>query len=180
MTLKWYALRTYSGHEKKVKAGIEKILKLRNLQDYVGDIHIPTVKVAQMRHGKKRVVEKKFMPGYILTQLDLKNDDIILAIKGVPSVSGFVGKPDVISNEEIQNLLQEDGSQEDSRDRAPTRRMFFQVGERVKIVDGPFMNFSGVVDEIMADKAKLKVKVEIFGQSTAVELDYLQVASNVG
>ncbi len=183
MSLKWYAIRTHSGHEKKVKANIEKLLKIRDLQQYAGDVHIPTIQVAEMRKGKKRVVEKKFMPGYIIAQLDLLKEDVIFLIQDLPSVAGFVGapKPKPLTEEEIQNLMQNKESAALGEEPAPTTtHMLFQVGEQVKIVDGPFANFMGTVDEIMPDKAKLRVKVEIFGQATPVELEYLQVASNMG
>lgn len=178
MALKWYVIRTYSGHEKKVKANIEKLVQNRNLQHKVGQVNIPTVKVAEMKGGKKRVVEKKFMPGYILAQLEM-DEELQFIIKKLPSVSGFVGShyPQPLTDQEVKDLSDGEGSPEEE---APVTRILFQVGETVKIVDGPFANFTGVVDEIMPEKGRLRVKVEIFGQATPVELDYLQVASNVG
>lgn len=178
MPKKWYVIRTYSGHENKVKAGLERIVRDKNLQDRIGQIEIPTIKVAEMRSGKKRVVEKKFMPGYILAELDL-NDEVLFLIGRLPSVSGFVGSPEPqpLLEEEVRNMMEGGASM---AEEAPKAHILFQVGETVKIVDGPFANFTGVVDEIMPEKARLRVKVEIFGQATPVELDYLQVASNVG
>ena len=181
MSFKWYVIRTFSGHEKKVKANIEKLTKARGLAEHTGEIKIPTIKVAEMRKGKKKIVEKRFMPGYILAQLDLLKEEVIFLIQGLPSVAGFVGNPTPkpISEEEMQSFMQDEETSVGTEE--PTiSRMLFQVGEQVKIVDGPFANFTGVVDEVMADKARLRVKVEIFGQSTPVELEYLQVASNVG
>lgn len=178
MSLKWYVIRTYSGHENKVKANIDRIVQSKSLHSQIGQVNIPTIKVAEMKGGKKRVVEKKFMPGYILAELDM-SDEIQFLIRGLPSVAGFVGSPDPepLSEEEVKNLLAgEDSVEEESQ----VAHILFQVGETVKIVDGPFANFTGVVDEIMPDKGRLRVKVEIFGQATPVELDYLQVASNVG
>jgi transcription termination/antitermination protein NusG len=179
MALKWYVIRTYSGHEKKVKLNLEKTAEQRHMTGRVGQVNIPTIKVAEMKGGKKRVVEKKFMPGYILAELDM-DDEIQFMIRGLPSVAGFVGSPDPepLSEDEVKNLLAGEESVEE--EQAQATRILFSVGERVKIVDGPFANFTGVVDEIMADKGKLRVRVEIFGQATPVELDYLQVASNVG
>lgn len=179
MAQKWYVIRTYSGHENKVKTNIEKMVQSRGLTGRVGQVNIPTIKVAEMKNGKKRVVEKKFMPGYILAEMDL-DDDLQYMILRLPSVAGFVGSPDPepLSEDEVKNLLRGEVSQEE--DNQSNARILFQVGERVKIVDGPFANFTGVVDEIMPDKGRLRVKVEIFGQATPVELDYLQVASNVG
>ena len=182
MSLKWYVIRTYSGHEKRVKANIEKLVKLRGLEEYAGQINIPTIKVAEMKRGKKRVVEKRFMPGYIIAQLDLLKEELLFLVQNLPSVSGFVGSPapQSLSDEEVQNLMQsEESSVSGEEPSASVARVLFQVGERVKIVDGPFANFTGIVDEIMHDKARLRVKVEIFGQATPVELEYLQVASNV-
>ncbi len=184
MSLKWYVLRTYSGHENKVKANIEKLVKQKGLEEFLGQINIPTIKVAEIKKGKKRVIEKKFMPGYILTQMDLLKEELLFLVINLPSVAGFVGspKPQSLSDEEVENLMQGEinevnSSGEETQSKA---RALFQVGERVKIVDGPFANFTGVVDEIMPEKARLRVKVEIFGQATPVELEYLQVASNVG
>lgn len=180
MAKKWYVIRTYSGHENKVKANIDRMIQMKNLKSHVGAINIPTIKVAEMTpSGKKRVVQKKFMPGYILAELEM-DDKIRFLITSLPSVSGFVGSPDPqpLSEEEVYNLMDE--SSDSVSEEAPKARILFQVGERVKIVDGPFANFTGVVDEILPEKGKLRVKVEIFGQATPVELDYLQVASNVG
>ncbi len=185
MSLKWYVLRTYSGHEKKVKANIEKFVKsAEGMDGCIGQINVPTIQVAEMKNGKKRVVEKKFMPGYIIAQLDLLREDLIFRIQEIPSVSGFVGRPapQPLTEEEVRNLMQGDASLEgetEETQEGPVTRMLFQVGEQVKIVDGPFANFTGVIDEIMPEKAKLRVRVEIFGQATPVDLDYLQVASNV-
>ena len=178
MALKWYVIRTYSGHENKVKLNLEKLVKARNFATRVGQINIPTIKVAEMKSGKKRIVEKKFMPGYLLAQLDL-DEELQFAIGRLPSVSGFVGNPEPtpLADEEVRNMMSGGDSVEEE---APVTRMLFSVGETVKIVDGPFANFTGTVDEIMPDKGRLRVKVEIFGQNTPVELDYLQVASNVG
>ena len=181
MSLKWYVIRTYSGHEKRVKANIEKLVKLRGLDEYAGQINIPTIKVAEMRRGKKRVVEKRFMPGYIIAQLDLLKEELLFLVQNLPSVSGFVGSPSPqsLSDEEVQNLMQSEETSVAGEEPSSVARVLFQVGEQVKIVDGPFANFTGTVDEIMHDKARLRVKVEIFGQATPVELEFLQVASNV-
>ena len=178
MALKWYVIKTYSGHENKVKGNLERMVEMKNLGTRVGQINIPTIRVAEMRAGKKRVVEKKFMPGYILAELDM-DDELQFLIGKLPSVSGFVGSPEPqpLTEEEIKNLMNTEDSVEEEQ---PIARILFQVGETVKIVDGPFANFAGVVDEIMPDKGRLRVKVEIFGQSTPVELDYLQVAANEG
>lgn len=176
--MKWYVVRTYSGHENKVKLNIERLAKQASFQGRVGQVNVPTIKVAEMKGGKKRVVEKKFMPGYLLAELDM-DDEVQYAVQRLPSVAGFVGspEPEALSEDEVKNIMAGEDSVEEE---AQVTRILFTVGERVKIVDGPFANFTGVVDEIMPDKGRLRVKVEIFGQATPVELDYLQVASNVG
>lgn len=181
MAFKWYVIRTYSGHENKVKINLEKIVAAKGMQDKISTVHIPTIKVAEMKNGKKRVVEKKFMPGYIIAELDL-DDDLQYMIARSPSVAGFVGSPDPepLSADEVRNLMQSNEESSPEEDDSSSHRILFQLGEKVKIVDGPFANFTGIVDEIMHDKGRLRVKVEIFGQATRVELDYLQVASNVG
>ena len=179
MAKQWYVIRTYSGHENKVKANIDRLIQSKGVGERIGQVNIPTIQVAEMtKGGKKRVVEKKFMPGYILAELDM-NDQLRYQIGRLPSVSGFVGSPDPepLSEEEVKNLMSGGDSLEEE---TPTTHILFSVGETVKIVDGPFANFTGIVDEIMPDKGRLRVKVEIFGQATPVELDYLQVASNVG
>jgi len=178
MALKWYVVRTYSGQENKVKGNIERLITSKNLAGKIGTVNVPTIKVAEMKGGKKRVVEKKFMPGYILAELDL-DEDLQFLITQVPAVAGFVGSPEPqpLSEEEVRNLM---NTGEAAEEDTSMKHMLFQVGERVKIVDGPFSNFTGIVDGIMPDKGRLRVKVEIFGQATAVELDYLQVASNMG
>lgn len=174
----WYVIKTYAGHEKKAKANIEKMAESRGLLARVGQVSVPTIKMAEMKGGKKRIVEKKFMPGYVIAELDL-DDNLQTLIRRLPSISGFVGNPDPqpLTIEEVKNLLNVQNQEEEE---TSVTNMLFRVGETVKIIDGPFANFAGVVDEIMADKGRLRVRVEIFGQATPVELDYLQVASNVG
>ncbi len=180
MSLNWYVIRTYSGHENKVKTNIEKMVQNRGLEGRIGTVNIPTIKVAEMKNGKKRVVEKKFMPGYIMAEMAM-DDELQYMIARLPSVAGFVGspEPEPLAEDEVRNLLQGESPGDDGEPEAATH-ILFSVGERVKIVDGPFANFTGVVDEILPDKARLRVKVEIFGQAPPVELDYLQVASYVG
>jgi transcriptional antiterminator NusG len=174
--LKWYVLQVYSGHENRVKASIEKLVSQHNLQDRVTQIKIPTMEVAEMKNGKKKVTKKRLMPGYILLEM-MMDDDLQFLVTNLPSVSTFVGKkskPDPLSLEEVKNLFNEIGDVP-SEEVVTKPRLLFKVGDNLKIVDGPFANFSGVVDEIFPDKGRLRVKVEIFGRSTPVELDYLQV-----
>lgn len=177
MSKKWYALQTYSGHENKVKLNIEKMVEQYNLEEKISQVKIPTMDVAEMKNGKKKVTKKKIMPGYILVEMEM-DDDLKFKIQNLPSVSTFVGAntekgPEPLSVEEVKNMFSEAGESEAEEPAMP--RTLFKVGETLKIVDGPFANFNGVVDEIFPDKGRLRVKVEIFGRSTPVELDYLQV-----
>ncbi|MCZ8238749.1 MAG: transcription termination/antitermination protein NusG [Leptospiraceae bacterium] len=175
---KWYVLQTYSGHENKVKTSIEKLIIQKKLEETVAQVKIPTMDVAEMKNGKKKVTKKKLMPGYVLVEM-IMDDDIRFLLTSLPSVSTFVGSkdgPQPLELEEIKNIFADVENVES--EETPTRpRFFYKVGETLKIVDGPFANFSGIVDEIFPDKGRLRVKVEIFGRSTPVELDYLQVKS---
>lgn len=174
--LKWYALQTYSGHENKVQKNLEKLVQQRKLEEKIPQIRIPTMDVAEMKNGKKKVSKKKLMPGYVLIEMDM-DDDLRFMIQSLPSVSTFVGSkdggPEPLSVDEVKNLFAESGELKSEEPAAP--RLLFKVGDSLKIIDGPFANFTGVVDEIFPDKGRLRVKVEIFGRSTPVELDYLQV-----
>jgi len=176
MSIKWYVLQVYSGHENKVKSNIEKLVSQHSLQEKILQIKIPTMDVAEMKNGKKKVSKKRLMPGYLLMEMEM-NDDIQYLVQNLPSVSSFVGsknKPDPLTLEEVKNLFNEMGDvQTDDTQSKP--RLPFKVGESLKIIDGPFANFNGVVDEIYPEKGRLRVKVEIFGRSTPVELDFLQV-----
>jgi len=177
MALKWYVLQTYSGHENKVKLSIEKMAQQNDLEEVIAQVKIPTMDVAEMKNGKKKVTKKKIMPGYILVEMDM-NDDLQFKIQNLPSVASFVGAntergPEPLSTEEVKNMFTETGDVES--EEPAVHRLLFKVGETLKIIDGPFANFNGIVDEIFPDKGRLRVKVEIFGRSTPVELDYLQV-----
>ena len=178
MAKKWYVLQTYSGHENKVKLNIEKYVEQNHLEDLISQVKIPMMDVAEMKNGKKKVSKKKIMPGYILVEMDM-NDDLQFKIQSLPSVASFVigskdKGPEPLSMEEVNNMFAEAGDLESEEPSMP--KLLFKVGETLKIVDGPFANFNGVVDEIYPDKGRLRVKVEIFGRSTPVELDYLQVS----
>jgi transcriptional antiterminator NusG len=177
MAIKWYALQVYSGHENKVKTNIEKMVAQHSLEEKITQIKIPTMEVAEMRNGKKTITKKKLMPGYVLIEMDMTPDTQFM-VQNLPSVSTFVGNkaPEPLTLEEIKNLFNEMGDVKSEETTKP--RLLFNVGETLKIVDGPFANFSGVVDEIFPDKGRLRVKVEIFGRSTPVELDFLQVGKS--
>lgn len=172
MSFKWYVLRTFSGHENKVKLALEKEIEFHNLQPYIKQILIPVEKVFEVKDGKKRSKNKSFFPGYILieAELDKKVIDIILSI---PSVMGFLGtknKPVPLQPDEVKRIIgkiQEEQSGE--RIEVP-----FKVGDPVKIINGPFNNFRGTVQEVNNEKLKLKVMVSIFGRKTPVEIDFTQ------
>jgi len=172
--LKWYVLRTFSGHEKKVKEYLEQELERLGMTDKLPEIMIPTETVFEMRAGKKRTREKNFFPGYILIQA-LLDKELKHVISGVPSVVGFLTTGDVptpLRPEEVNRIL---GKMDEVRDAGEQPEIPFKDGDAVKVVDGPFNNFNGVVEEVYPDKMKVRVMVSIFGRKTPLELDYLQV-----
>jgi transcription termination/antitermination protein NusG len=178
----WYVIHTHSGHENKVKLTLEK--KLRNLaleDDRDFRIKIPTVEVPEIKDGKKRLKSKKFFPGYVLIDVDL-TDDVRKLVKDTPGVTNFLGvydynkgtfEPKALSKSEVSSLFDQVGEQKTKEKVSAI--MEFEVGEHVKVIDGPFSNFSGIVEEVNPEKGRLRVKVEIFGRGTPVELDFLQV-----
>jgi transcription termination/antitermination protein NusG len=171
---KWYVLRTFSGHEKKVKQYLESELERLGLEDKVTDIMIPTETVFEMRGGKKRTREKTFFPGYLLVNAILDNE-LQHIIAGVPSVVGFLttgDEPTALRPDEINRIL---GKVDEAREMGEQPEMPFKNGDPVKVVDGPFNNFTGFVEEVYPDKMKVRVMVSIFGRKTPLELDYLQV-----
>jgi transcription termination/antitermination protein NusG len=171
---KWYVLRTFSGHEKKVKQYLESELERLGLQDKLTDIMIPTETVFEMRGGKKRTREKTFFPGYLLVNAILDNE-LHHVISGVPSVVGFLttgDEPTALRPDEINRIL---GKVDEAREMGEQPEMPFKNGDPVKVVDGPFNNFTGFVEEVFPDKMKVRVMVSIFGRKTPLELDYLQV-----
>lgn len=171
---KWYVLRTFSGHEKKVKQYLESELERLGLEDKLTDIMIPTETVFEMRGGKKRTREKTFYPGYLLVNAILDNE-LQHVISGVPSVVGFLttgDEPTALRPDEINRIL---GKVDEAREMGEQPEMPFKNGDPVKVVDGPFNNFTGFVEEVFPDKMKVRVMVSIFGRKTPLELDYLQV-----
>jgi len=169
----WYIVHTYSGFENKVKESLEERVKAYNLEDKVGEVLIPTEDVVEMRAGKKVVTSKRFFPGYILVEMDM-TDDAWHVVKNTPKVTGFVGagaKPTPLSKEEVDQILQ----QVKTAAEKPKPKYMFEKGEQVRINEGPFTSFNGVVDDVNLDKNTLKVMVTIFGRSTPVGLDFLQV-----
>jgi len=172
--LKWYVLRTFSGHEKRVKEYLEREIQRLGLEDKLAEIMIPTETVFEMRSGKKRTREKTFFPGYILVKALLDNE-LQHVISGVPSVVGFLttgDQPTSLRPDEVNRIL---GKIDEAREMGEQPEIPFKSGDAVKVIDGPFNNFTGFVEEVYPDKMKVKVMVSIFGRKTPLELDYLQV-----
>ena len=171
MTKNWYVVHTYSGYEEKVKLSIEDKVEKKDLKEKIARILIPTEKVIELRAGKKRESDKKFYPGYILVEMDL-DDETWHLVRSTPRVTGFVGgtKPVPIPEEEVDIILQQL-----EKGPAPQVKTQFQKAENVRIIDGPFTNFVGYVDEVDMDHGRLKVMVSIFGRQTPVELHFFQV-----
>ena len=174
MALRWYIVHAYSNFEHKVKSSLEERIDMMNLGDKFGEILVPTEEVVEMKAGSKRSSERKFFPGYVLVQMEM-NDETWHFVKEVPKVLGFVGgssdKPAPISDAEAQHILQ---SVEEGADK-PRPKILFEPGEVVRVVDGPFKEFSGVVEKVNYEKNRLQVSVQILGRSTPVELDFVQV-----
>lgn len=174
MALRWYVVQAFSGFESQVKKSLEERIKRFGMQDYFGQILVPTEEVVEMKDGQKRKSERKFFPGYVLVQMDL-NDEAWHLVKAVPRVLGFIGgsadRPAPIKDSEAQAILQrmQEGLEK------PKPKVLFEVGEMVRVIDGPFNDFSGVVEEVNYDKSRLLVAVQIFGRSTPVELEFHQV-----
>ena len=173
MELKWYAVGTFSGYEARAKTLLEEGIKSHGLTEYFGEILLPTEEVVELRGGAKRTLQKKLMPGYIFVEMDLKSETWHL-VKNTQKITGFIGddkNPKPIREREIKKLTQqvEEGAVR------PTVHKTFEEGTEVRVVDGPFLNFSGVVEEAIPQKQKVRVLVSIFGRATPVELDYIQV-----
>ncbi|OJF76330.1 MAG: transcription termination/antitermination factor NusG [Treponema sp. CETP13] len=178
----WYILSVYTGYESKIEKTIHMMLDLGELKpEIVQDVKVPVEDVVEVRNGKKRTVTKKFLPGYIMLELDLPDigwKSTCSAIRRIQGVTAFVGtnpsqRPRPISNDEALSLLQKSG---DLKGEKPARMtQTFSEGEQVKIIDGPFATFSGSIEEINEEKGKLRVMVGIFGRATPVEVDFLQV-----
>jgi transcriptional antiterminator NusG len=176
MEKNWYVVHTLSGFEHRAKAALEERIKLLGKKDLFGEILVPTEKVVELVKGKKKTSSRKFFPGYILVQMNL-NEETWHIVKGTPKVTGFVGSstnPPSLSDKEVQEITQqmEEGALK------PKPRVLFSVGESVKVIDGPFVDFNGVVEEVRPDRGKLRVLISIFGRATPVELEFVQVERN--
>jgi transcription termination/antitermination protein NusG len=170
---KWYILHAYSGFERKVRESIDSRVQAFGLKDRVGRVMIPTEPVTEIINGKKRTVERVFLPGYVLVEMELDNN-LWHVLKDTPKVTGFLGtgdKPVALSEEEVSSIL---FRSETAKDK-PRLKIKFEKSEQVRITDGPFANFNGVVDEINEDRETMKVMVTIFGRSTPVELEFSKV-----
>jgi transcriptional antiterminator NusG len=177
----WYVLHTYSGYENKIEKTLRKMIQEQNLGEYIFDIKVPSEQVVEVKDGKKKVSTKKFLPGYILLEMDLPDQGwkpICSAIRRIPGVTGFVGsspnmKPQPISQDEARMIFQKTGEIKGEKVLKP--KQTFSVGESVRIIDGPFDSFTGTIEEVNLEKGKLRVMVGIFGRATPVEVDFLQV-----
>ena len=170
----WYIVHTYSGFEERVRENLNQRIEALGMREKFGEIKIPTETLIEMKGGKKREVQRKFFPGYILIEMDMA-DDAWHLVKNTPKVTGFVGtgkKPTPLTPEEVDQIL----TQVVTTKEKPKPKHVYEHGEHVRIIDGPFSNFTGVVEEVNVDRSTLKVMVTIFGRSTPVELDFLQVA----
>ena len=171
--MKWYIIHSYSGFERKVKESLESRVQAFGLQEKIGKVLIPTEAVTEVRNGKKYTVERMFYPGYVLVEMDM-DDHVWHVVKSTPRVTGFVGtgqQPTPLSEEEVQHIVYRVGEAKDK----PKLKVKFEKGETVRVTEGPFASFAGVVDDVNEDRETLKVMVTIFGRSTPVELEFNQV-----
>ncbi len=173
MSKQWYIVHTYSGHERKAMRSLLDRAKTMGMEDMFDEVLIPEETVVEMVKGERRTSKRKYFPGYILVRMEL-NDDTWHVVRGTPKITGFVGgdkKPPPISDEEVARMTEQikEGASK------PKPKILFDEGENVRVVDGPFANFSGYVDEVLVEKEKLRVMVHVFGRATPVVLDYTNV-----
>lgn len=168
---RWYVIHTYSGYENKVKQNLEHRIESMEMKDQIFRVIVPTEEEIEIKNGQRRTVQKKVFPGYVLVQMTL-TDDSWYVVRNTPGVTGFVGlgtRPTPLEDAEVRSILKQ------MEEEAPKVRVNYQVGQAVKITDGPFTDFEGVVDAIDQEKGKVRVLVSFFGRETPVELDFLQV-----
>ena len=173
MSKKWYVVHAYSGFEKSVQRALVERISRAGMEDKFGQILVPVEEVVEMKSGQKNISERKFFPGYVLVEMDMDEQSWHL-VKNTPKVTGFVGggvRPIPLTPEEADSLLK----QVDSGTAAPREQIRFIKGDNVRIIDGPFLGFNGLVEEVDSDHNRVKVMVSIFGRSTPVELGFLQV-----
>jgi len=176
---RWFVVHTYSGYENKVKSNLESRIASMNMEERIFEVVIPVEDVIELKGGKKQVVSKKVFPGYLMVRMDL-DDDSWYVVRNTPGVTGFVGlgtRPTPLSRREVESILQVKPEGEGGRAPTKTRpRLEYEMGESVRVKEGPFADFTGTIAEINEDQLKLKVLVNIFGRETPVELDFAQVA----
>jgi len=178
MTKRWYAVQAYSGYEKIVQKGLLERIEISNIKDQFGDVLVPVEEVVELKAGQKTISERRLYPGYVLVQMNM-NDDSWHLVRSTPKVTAFIGgtalKPTPIKDKEVELILRR---MDDSKVN-PTQKLTFEVGESIRVIDGPFKDFSGSVQEINYEKNKLRVEVVIFGRATPVELDFGQIHKEV-
>ena len=171
--MKWYVIHTQTGAEDRAKAGLESRMASTALKQYIEEIVVPTEQVSEVRGGKKRISSRKFFPGYIILKMEMNKESWYL-VKTTPGITGFIGpgrRPQPLTEIEVNNILKRTVETESK----PSPKIIFDIGEAVRIAQGPFANFNGSVMEVYPDRGKLKVSVSIFGRATLVELEYWQV-----
>jgi transcriptional antiterminator NusG len=178
MPMRWFAVQVYSGFEKSVQRGIEERIARANLADKFGQVLVPVEEVVEMKAGQKTITERKLYPGYVLVQMEMDDESWHL-VKSTPRVTAFIGgtalKPTPIKDAEVQIIL----NRMDESKSNPTQKLTFEKGEMVRVIDGPFKDFSGAVEDINYEKNKLRVSVVIFGRATPVELEFGQIEKEV-
>jgi transcriptional antiterminator NusG len=176
VALRWYVVHTYSGYENKVKQALEEKTRSLGLEEKIEDVLIPSESIVEMVKGERKTSKRKYFPGYILVHMEL-DDQTWHVVKGTPKVTGFIGsrtEPAVIPDEEVEQIKRQMAEGQEK----PRPKYSFEKGDSVLVVDGPFINFNGTVEEVRPDKGKLRVLVSIFGRPTPVELDFIQVTKN--
>jgi len=169
----WYVVHTYSGFENKVKASIEQRAKVFGLEEQIPRVIVPTEEVVEIKRGQKKITPQKFFPGYVLVEMEM-NDETWHLVKSTPKVTGFVGsgpRPAPLPQEEVEEILH----QMEVGAEKPKPKSVFQKGDKVRVIEGPFLNFTGTIEDLNPERGKLKVMVAIFGRLTPVELEYYQV-----
>lgn len=176
MAQRWYVVHTYSGYENKVKTALEEKVRAMTLSERITEVLIPSESVVELVKGERRTSNRKFFPGYILVHMEL-DDETWHVVKNIPKATGFIGsrtEPAVIPDEDVELIMNQMAEGKEK----PKPKYSFEKGDSVRVVDGPFINFSGTVEEVRPDKGKLRVLVSIFGRPTPVELDFIQVTKN--
>ena len=174
MTKAWYVINSYSGYENKAKEQLIERINLHGMDDFFGKIEVPAEEITEMKAGKEKTIQKKFFPGYILVEMEM-NDDTWQLVKHTPRVSTFVGgkkdKPSPISKTDVDNII----NRIEVGEEAPRPKTLFEPGEVIRVCDGPFNDFNGIVEEVDYERSSVKVSVQILGRSTPVQLDFIQI-----